>query len=55
MTASIAAQASGPPPKVVPSDSGRRAAASRADSSSAAHGKPLPSALAVVSRSGVTP
>ncbi len=53
ITASIAAQAIGPPPKVVPSVSGlERALAMRRDSSSAAHGKPLPSALAVVSMSG---
>jgi len=54
-TASTIAQASGPPPKVVPRSSVLSCAASGGDSSSAAHGKPAPKALAVVSRSGVTP
>ncbi len=45
MTASIAAQAIGPPPKVVPSRSSFSAADTARDISSAAHGKPLPERL----------
>src|SRR5256886_914736 len=55
MTASIAAHAIGPPPKVVPRDPGLTEAATSGDSMSTAQGKPLPSALAVVSMSGRTP
>ena len=55
ITASMTALAIGPPPKVVPRLSRVSAAATGADIRSAAHGKPLPSALAVVIMSGVTP
>ena len=55
MTASIAAHAIGPPPNVVPSRSSFSAAETLAVASSAAQGKPLPSALAVVIMSGMTP
>src|SRR5437763_6921398 len=54
-TAAIAAQPAVPPPKVVPRDSGLGEAATSGEKSSDAHGKPLPSALAVVSMSGRTP
>jgi hypothetical protein len=55
ITASIAAQAIGPPPKVVPRSSMLQAPPVLAGViSSAAQGKPLPSALAVVIMSGIT-
>ena len=55
MTASMTAQAIGPPPNVVPSASSFSAALTRGDISSAAHGKPAPRALALVIMSGCTP
>ncbi len=54
-TVSMMAQAMGPPPKVVPRSSVRRCAATWPAISSAEHGKPAPSALAVVSMSGAMP
>ena len=55
ITASITAQAIGPPPNVVPSRSSFRVAVTFSEANIAAQGKPLPSALAVVIMSGMTP
>ncbi len=53
--ASATAQAMGPPPKVVPRFSSLSCAVMGGVSSIADTGKPLPSALAVVMMSGITP
>ena len=55
MVASATAQAMGPPPNVVPRFSSLSEAVIGGVSSSADTGKPLPSALAVVIMSGITP
>ena len=55
MVASATAQAMGPPPKVVPRFSSFSDAVMGGVSSRADTGKPLPSALAVVIMSGITP
>src|SRR5437660_3976090 len=55
MTASITAQAIGPPPNVVPRDSTWSAAETFAAVNNAAQGKPFPNALAAVSMSGMMP
>jgi hypothetical protein len=55
MVASMAAQAMGPAPKVVPRASIFTASAAFFIISSAEQGKPLPSALALVIMSGTTP
>ena len=55
MVASATAQAMGPPPNVVPRFSSLSEAVMGGVSSSAETGKPLPSALAVVIMSGMTP
>ena len=55
IVAAMAAQAMGPPPKVVPRPSSLSAAVTAGVMSSAPQGKPLPRALAVVIMSGRTP
>ena len=55
ITASISAQASGPPPKVLPRSPYWSPAATSSLASTAPAGKPPASPLAVVRRSGVTP
>ena len=54
ITTSMTALAIGPPPKVVPEAIEGERVATCADIKSAAHGKPLPSAFAVVIMSGIT-